>query len=319
MNYNTKYVVRLTEEEREQLSKLVKTGKVAAKRCRAQVLLKADGGPEGSGLTDQEVSRALGGSVGLVHSARQAYVEQGLTAALERKPACRHRPRKLDGAQEAQLVALTCSPAPAGHARWTLRLLASKLVELQVVDSISKDAVRNVLKKNKRQPWLKHHWVLPKADDPDFVCAMEDVLEVYTRPDDPERPQVCVDEVSKQLVTDITPPVPMQPGQPAREDYEYERCGTARPVPDLRAAGRAAAREGDRPPDQRRLCPGAAGSIGRALPRGEEDRAGDGQSEHAQALGALPGVSRGRSATHPGAVRGALHPQARQLAEYGRV
>jgi hypothetical protein len=69
--------------------------------------------------------------------------------------------------------------------------------------------------------------VLPKADDPDFVCAMEDVLEVYTRPYDPEQPQVCVDEVSKQLVADITPPVPMQPGQPAREDYEYERCGTA--------------------------------------------------------------------------------------------
>jgi len=69
--------------------------------------------------------------------------------------------------------------------------------------------------------------VLPKADDPDFVCGMEDVLEVYTRPYDPERPQVCVDEVSKQLVKDITPPVPMQPGQPRREDYEYERCGTA--------------------------------------------------------------------------------------------
>ena len=148
MNYNTKYVVRLTGEEREQLEKLVKTGKVAAaKRCRAQVLLKADAGPAGSGPTDQQVSEALDVSVGLVHSARQAYVEAGLTAALERKPACRHRPRKLDGAQEARLVALTCSPAPAGHARWTLRLLADKLVELEVVASISKDAVRGVLKK----------------------------------------------------------------------------------------------------------------------------------------------------------------------------
>jgi len=148
MNYNTKYVVRLTGEEREQLEKLVKTGKVAAaKRCRAQVLLKSDAGPEGSGPTDEQVSQALDVSVGLVHLARQAYVEQGLSAALERKPACRHRPRKLDGAQEAELVALTCSPAPAGHARWTLRLLASQLVELEIVDSISKDAVRSVLKK----------------------------------------------------------------------------------------------------------------------------------------------------------------------------
>lgn len=148
MNYNTKYVVRLTEEEREDLGKLVKTGKVAAaKRCRAQVLLKADAGSEGPGPTDEEVSQALDVSVGLVHSARQAYVEAGLAAAIERKPACRHRSRKLDGAQEARLVALTCSPAPAGHARWTLRLLAAKLVELEVVDSISKDAVRDVLKK----------------------------------------------------------------------------------------------------------------------------------------------------------------------------
>lgn len=148
MNYNSKYVVRLTGEEREHLERLVKTGKVAAaKRCRAHVLLKGDAGPEGSGPTDEQVSQALDVSVGLVHLARQAYVEQGLSAALERKPACRHRPRKLDGAQEAQLVALTCSPAPAGHVRWTLRLLADKLVELEVVDSISKDAVRSVLKK----------------------------------------------------------------------------------------------------------------------------------------------------------------------------
>lgn len=148
MNYNTKYVVRLTVEERQQLEGLVRTGKVAAaKRCRAQVLLKADAGPEGLGPTDEQVSEALDVSAGLVHSARQAYVEAGLTAALERKPASCLRRRKLDGAQEAQLVALTCSPAPAGHARWTLRLLANKLVELEIVDSISKDAVRSVLKK----------------------------------------------------------------------------------------------------------------------------------------------------------------------------
>jgi hypothetical protein len=74
---------------------------------------------------------------------------------------------------------------------------------------------------------LKEHWVLPKEADAEFVCAMEDVLEVYTRPYDPQRPVVCVDEASKQLVADVTPPLPMQPGQPARSDYEYERCGTA--------------------------------------------------------------------------------------------
>ena len=148
MNYNTKYVVRLADEERMELDRLVNTGKAAAhKRRRAQVLLLADAGSEGSGRTDLQVAEALRVSVGLVHAARQAYVEQGLAGALERQPKSRHRPRKLDGAQEAHLVAIACSPPPAGRARWTLRLLADKLVELEIIDSISKDAVRGVLKK----------------------------------------------------------------------------------------------------------------------------------------------------------------------------
>ena len=153
MNYNTKYVVRLTEEEQEQLLTVVRRGKVAAaKRRRAQVLLKADAGPEGSGRTDQETSEALDVSVGLVHDVRQAYVEQGLSAALERKPKSRHRARKLDGEQEARLIALACGPAPKGRARWTLRLLADQLVELEIIEAIGKDAVRSVLKKTSLSP-----------------------------------------------------------------------------------------------------------------------------------------------------------------------
>jgi hypothetical protein len=82
-------------------------------------------------------------------------------------------------------------------------------------------------KKNDLKPWLKEQWVLPPKANAGFVAAMEDVLEVYTRPYDPKRPVVCFDEASKQLVADVTPPLPVQPGQPARVDYEYERCGTA--------------------------------------------------------------------------------------------
>jgi len=153
MNYNTKYVVRLTAEEREELAAVIGRGKVAAaKRRRAQVLLKADAGTEGSGRTDQEICEALDVSVHLVHDVRQAYVEQGLIAALEWKPKSRHRARKLDGEQEARLIAVACGPPPQGRARWTLRLLADKLVELEIVDSISKDAVRNVLKKTSLSP-----------------------------------------------------------------------------------------------------------------------------------------------------------------------
>jgi hypothetical protein len=81
--------------------------------------------------------------------------------------------------------------------------------------------------KNELKPWLKEQWVLPPAHNAEFVCAMEDTLEVYQRPYDPQRPQVCLDEASKQLIGHVQPPLPPQPGQPAREDYEYVRNGTA--------------------------------------------------------------------------------------------
>jgi hypothetical protein len=148
VNYNTKYVVRLTEEERVELQGIVRRGKVAAaKRMRAQVLLKADAGSEGSGPTDEQVAVAVDVSTRAVHRVRKAYVEVGLPAAIERQPRGGQPTRKLHGALEARLVALACSPAPDGQARWTLQLLGDKLVELRVVDSISRECVRQTLKK----------------------------------------------------------------------------------------------------------------------------------------------------------------------------
>jgi transposase len=149
-NYNTKYVVRLTAEERECLEGVVNRGRVAAaKRRHAQILLKADAGPQDSGPTDTEVADALGVGIVTVHRVRQAYVEQGLSAAIERKRSSRVRLPKLDGRQEAQLVALACGPPPEGRARWTLRLLTQRLVELEIVPSICMETVRQTLKKTK--------------------------------------------------------------------------------------------------------------------------------------------------------------------------
>ena len=150
MNYNAKYVVRLTEEERDELQGVLARGKVAAaRRMRAQVLLKADAGPEGSGLTDEQIAEALDVAKITVHRVRQAYVEEGLRAAIERRPNAGRPPRKLDGAAEARLVAVACSPQPSGQVRWTLRMLADKLVELEVVDTIGKDCVGAALKKTR--------------------------------------------------------------------------------------------------------------------------------------------------------------------------
>jgi transposase len=141
-----KYVVRLTEDERQALEGLLLGKRVAADRAlRARVLLKAD--VDGDSWSDTEIADAFDVGVSTVHRLRQRLVEDGLEAALSRRPASSKRPRKLDGAQEARLIAVTCGPAPEGRARWTLRLLADKLVELEVVDSIGRETVRQTLKK----------------------------------------------------------------------------------------------------------------------------------------------------------------------------
>jgi transposase len=117
------------------------------KLLHARILLKADVGADSRRWTDTEIAEALDTSAATVHRVRQAFVEQGMEAALSRKRPTGRQYRKLDGAQEAQLIAVACSAPPAGRARWTLRLLADKLVALDIVATISPECVRTTLKK----------------------------------------------------------------------------------------------------------------------------------------------------------------------------
>jgi transposase len=150
MGKEAKYVVRLTLEERGTLESLIAEGRAAAdKLLRARMLLKADVGQGGPGWSDEKIGEAFEVGTSTIHRLRQRLVEEGFDAALVRKPKSRHRAPKLDGEKEARLVALACSGPPEGRARWTLQLLADKLVELQVVDSISDEAVRLRLKKTR--------------------------------------------------------------------------------------------------------------------------------------------------------------------------
>ena len=120
----------------------------ARKLTHARILLKADHGPDGPGWVDDAIAEAVEGSQPTVSRVRQQYVEQGLEAALTRRPPTREYVRKLDGAQEAPLIALACGKPPTGQARWSLRLLADKLVELAVVEeAVSYQTVRRLLKK----------------------------------------------------------------------------------------------------------------------------------------------------------------------------
>jgi transposase len=143
------FVVRLAEAERSELDGLVRKGKASALTIvRARILLKADQGKDGEAQTDAQVAGALSVAAKTVFNVRRRWVEDGLETALRRKKQdCPSRPRKLDGQAEAKLVAACCGPAPQGRARWTLRMLADKLVELQAVDSISPETVRGTLKK----------------------------------------------------------------------------------------------------------------------------------------------------------------------------
>jgi DNA-binding transcriptional ArsR family regulator len=143
-----KYPVILTQTEREQLKNLIAAGTAPARKLtHARILLKADQGSEGPGWVDEQVADAVEVSQPTVSRVRKQYFEEGLEAALKRRPPNREYHRKLDGEQEARLVALACSEPPEGQARWSLRLLADKMVELEVVDDLSYQTVRRTLKK----------------------------------------------------------------------------------------------------------------------------------------------------------------------------
>ena len=147
------YVVELSGEERKQLKQLINTGKAAAyKQRHARVLLLADEGPEGPKMTDEEIAEAVGCGRATVERIRKRLVTEGFEAALQRNPVDYSGRRLLDGDAEAHLVALACSQPPEGRNRWTLRLLAEKIVELEVVEHCSKDSVHRVLKKTNLSP-----------------------------------------------------------------------------------------------------------------------------------------------------------------------
>lgn len=150
-----KYKVTLTESERAELDALISKGKSAARKlAHARILLACDEGTTADRRppSDTEVAAAVHVSRPTVERVRKAFVEEGLERALNAKRAHRTRPPAFDGESEATLVALACSPPPEGRARWTLKLLADRLVELEVFESISYETVRQVLKKTSSNP-----------------------------------------------------------------------------------------------------------------------------------------------------------------------
>ena len=222
-----KYIVRLTAQEREDCRETVrKLNGSSEKVRRAQVLLKADA--DGPAWTDQQIADAFSCRTKTVENIRQRCVLEGFEQALERKrrefPPV---PKLLNGEQEAHILALRLGPPPKGYANWSLRLLARRVVEFgdRRVDQPRNhpaDPKKNGMTRRKIE-----YWVIPPQSDAEFVASMEQVLDLYQKPYDPDCPVVCMDEQPVQLVKETRAPMAATKNRPRRVDYEYERAGTA--------------------------------------------------------------------------------------------
>ena len=193
-----------------------------------RILLKADADHAEGGWTDAAIGEALSLQKNRPQQGRKIFVEEGWERMLTRKQReMPPTPLLCDGEKEARLIQLACAQPPEGRACWTLALLAEKGVALQIVGAASDSTVYRTLQKNALKPHLKKQGVLPPENTAAFVAAMEDVLEVSTRPHDPANPLVCRDEARKQLTKATRIPRAMKPGEPERCDDEYARNGTA--------------------------------------------------------------------------------------------
>jgi len=218
---NVRYRVELSETERLELKEMIGGGKQAVRRLkRAQILLASD-----AGHSEASIAQALGVGVSTVYRTRRRFVEGNLEGALSEE-ARAGGVRKLSGKEEALLVATACSKAPAGCARWTLKLLAGRMVELTEHVQLSRETIRRRLHEKELKPWQRKMWCIAKVDG-EYIARMEDVLDLYAEQPDLKHPVVSFDESPQQLIGEVREPTAIAPGQAARYDSEYKRNGTA--------------------------------------------------------------------------------------------
>src|SRR5215217_6654883 len=224
-----KYRVTLTLAEREELERLLARGKADVRKIKhAQILLKADEAEGGPGWPDERIAEAFDAGITTVERVRRRFVEEGLASALSPyRAGKRIYERKLDGAQEAHLIALACSAPRTDRRAGRCGFWPSTWSNWPTLTRSPTRPCARPLKKNALQPHRRRMWCIPDKPSAEFVYHMEDVLEVYHRPYDPKRPVVCVDEIFKQLVGETREPLPMRPGSVERFDHVYTRNGVA--------------------------------------------------------------------------------------------
>jgi transposase len=218
---NVRYRVELSETERLELKEMISGGRQSVRRLkRAQILLASD-----AGQSEESIAQALRVGISTVYRTRRRFVEGNLEGALSEEPRV-GAVRKLSGKEEALLVATACSKAPVGCARWTLKLLAGRMVELTEHARLSRETIRRRLHEKELKPWQRKMWCIAKVDG-EYIARMEDVLDLYAEQPDRQHPVVSFDESPQQLIGEVREPTTAAPGQAARYDSEYKRNGTA--------------------------------------------------------------------------------------------
>lgn len=220
------YHIILTDDELKQLKSVIRKKQTSRTiRCRCQIIIDLDEA-HGKVLTHEQSAKSNGVCPATVTNTVKLFAKEGTNGIthLKRNVNSDNARRKLDGRAEARIIEIACGPAPEGHARWTLRLLAEK-AKIELDTPVSKDAIGRALKK-KLRPHKSDYWCIPSKEDAEFVACMEDVLDVYEMPYNPRRPVVCMDEKPYQLLGDTRQALSMRPGDDQKIDSEYKRNGT---------------------------------------------------------------------------------------------
>lgn len=225
MPKNVRNIV-ISESDKEYLSKFVNSGKhLASEIKRARVFYELS---KNEDVPVEEIAKRSGVCTETVYNLLTKYKDTGedIKSVIERKT--REKPPiepKLTGDVEARIIAMAVAPAPEGCARWTLRLLADRAVEIGIIDDVSHTSIHRLLRTNKLKPHISSYWCIPKEASAEYVAAMEDILDTYQLPRDPDVPLVCMDEKPYQLLDDAREGYPMRPGSEQKIDSEYIRKG----------------------------------------------------------------------------------------------
>lgn len=220
--------ISLSKRERKDIKKLQKRATSDYARTRYSIILHADESFWREVPTYRQIADRAGVSVPTVIATLRDYVESGLAQAItpERSPASDTARLKATGDIEAKIVAKACSNAPDGRTRWTMTLLSAESAVI-LETPLSRSTVCRILKRNEIRPHLSEYWCIPPEEDAEFTAHMEDILDLYQQPYDPNRPLWCMDEKPYQLLGESREPIPMRPGDTKKIDSEYVRNGTA--------------------------------------------------------------------------------------------